>query len=81
MSKGCKGTKILTGFGLVITEYFLIWMEILKLQMFYQGVQLIKIERGFNMTATRQQLRDIIDIVDSNELNVLYQVLIKFIVN
>jgi len=31
------------------------------------------------MTATRQQLRDIIDVVDSNELNVLYQVLIKFI--
>ena len=31
------------------------------------------------MTATRQQLRDIIDIVDSNELGVLYQVLIKFI--
>jgi len=31
------------------------------------------------MTATRQQLRDIIDVVDSNELGVLYQVLIKFI--
>ena len=31
------------------------------------------------MIATRQQLRDIIDIVDSSELNVLYQVLIKFI--
>ena len=31
------------------------------------------------MVATRQQLREIIDIVDSNELNVLYQVLIKFI--
>jgi len=33
----------------------------------------------FIMTATRQQLRDIIDIVDSSELDVLYQVLIKFI--
>jgi len=31
------------------------------------------------MTATRQQLHDIIDVVDSNELGVLYQVLIKFI--
>ena len=31
------------------------------------------------MTATRQQLRDIIDVVDSNELGILYQVLIKFI--
>ena len=31
------------------------------------------------MVATRQQLRDIIDVVDSKELNVLYQVLIKFI--
>ena len=31
------------------------------------------------MNATRQQLRDIIDIVDSKELGVLYQVLIKFI--
>ena len=31
------------------------------------------------MIATRQQLRDIIDVVDSKELNVLYQVLIKFI--
>lgn len=31
------------------------------------------------MTATRQQLRDIIDVVDSAELSVLYQVLIKFI--
>ncbi|MCL2168512.1 MAG: hypothetical protein FWB74_00640 [Defluviitaleaceae bacterium] len=31
------------------------------------------------VTATRQQLRDIIDVVDSKELGVLYQVLIKFI--
>ena len=31
------------------------------------------------MIATRQQLRDIIDVVDSSELDVLYQVLIKFI--
>jgi len=31
------------------------------------------------MVATRQQLRDIIDIVDSSELGVLYQVLVKFI--
>jgi len=31
------------------------------------------------MEATRQQLRNIIDIVDSKELDVLYQVLIKFI--
>ena len=31
------------------------------------------------MIATRQQLRDIIDIVDSSELSVLYQVLVKFI--
>ena len=47
--------------------------------MFSQEGQLIKIERGFIMTATRQQLRDIIEVVDSNELNILYQVLIKFI--
>ena len=47
--------------------------------MFSQGAQLIIIERVFVMTATRQQLRDIIDVVDSNELGVLYQVLIKFI--
>ena len=51
----------------------------MKLQMFSQGEQHIKIERVFIMTATRQQLRDIIDVVDSNELGVLYQVLIKFI--
>ena len=31
------------------------------------------------MNANRQQLHDIIDIVDPKELNVLYQVLIKFI--
>ena len=31
------------------------------------------------MIATRQQLRDIIDVVDAKELNVLYQILIKFI--
>jgi len=31
------------------------------------------------MVATRQQLRDIIDVVDTSELNVLYQVLVKFI--
>ena len=31
------------------------------------------------MSATRQQLRDIIDIVDSSELGLLYQILIKFI--
>ena len=31
------------------------------------------------MIATRQQLRDIIDVVDSKEINILYQVLIKFI--
>ena len=31
------------------------------------------------MSATRQQLRDIIDVVDSDELGTLYQVLIKFI--
>ena len=31
------------------------------------------------MNVTRQQLRDIIDVVSSQELNVLYQVLIKFI--
>ena len=31
------------------------------------------------MVATRQQLRDIIDVVDSEELNVLYPVLIKII--
>jgi len=36
-------------------------------------------QRGLIMTATRQQLRDIIDVVDSKELSVLYQVLIKFI--
>jgi hypothetical protein len=47
--------------------------------MFSQGEQHIKIERVFSMTATRQKLRDIIDVVDSNELGVLYQVLIKFI--
>jgi len=47
--------------------------------MYSQEERLIKIERVFIMTATRQQLRDIIDIVDSNELGVLYQVLVKFI--
>jgi len=31
------------------------------------------------MVATREQLRNIIDVVDSNDLNVLYQVLVKFI--
>ena len=31
------------------------------------------------MNTTRQQLRDIIDVVDSSELDVLYQLLIKFI--
>jgi len=31
------------------------------------------------MVATRQQLRDIIDVVDSRELSVLYQTLVKFI--
>ena len=31
------------------------------------------------MNATRQQLHSLIDAVDSRELNVLYQVLIKFI--
>ena len=51
----------------------------MKLQMYSQEERLIKIERVFIMTATRQQLRDIIDIVDSNELGVLYQVLVKFI--
>jgi len=41
--------------------------------------RLIKNERVLIMTATRQQLRDIIDVVDSDELGVLYQLLIKFI--
>ena len=31
------------------------------------------------MTATRQQLRDIIDVVDQSELSILYHVLVKFI--
>ena len=31
------------------------------------------------MNATRQQLHSLIDVIDSSELNVLYQVLIKFI--
>ena len=31
------------------------------------------------MTATREQLRSIIDVVDASDLNVLYQVLVKFI--
>ena len=31
------------------------------------------------MVASRKQLHDIIDIVDAKELNVLYQVLMKFI--
>jgi len=31
------------------------------------------------MNASRQQLHDIIEVVDSKELNVLYRVLIKFI--
>jgi len=31
------------------------------------------------MITTRQQLRDIIDIVDSGELDILYRLLIKFI--
>ena len=30
------------------------------------------------MVASRKQLHDIIDVVDSSELNVLYQILIKF---
>jgi predicted transcriptional regulator len=30
------------------------------------------------MVANRQQLHDIIDVVDQSELNVLYHVLIKF---
>ena len=47
--------------------------------MYSQEETLTKTERGFIMTATRQQLRDIIDIVDSEELGVLYQLLIKFI--
>lgn len=47
--------------------------------MYSQEETLIKTERGFIMTATRQQLRDIINIVDTEELGVLYQVLIKFI--
>jgi hypothetical protein len=47
--------------------------------MFSQGERHIKDERVLVMTATRQQLRDIIDVVDSNELGILYQVLIKFI--
>ena len=51
----------------------------MKLRMFFRGEPRIIIERGFTMTAIRQQLRDIIDVVDSNELGVLYQILIKFI--
>jgi len=31
------------------------------------------------MVAIRKQLHDIIDVVDSSELDVLYQVLVKFI--
>ena len=31
------------------------------------------------MVATRQRLREIIDVVDVNELDILYHVLIKFI--
>ena len=31
------------------------------------------------MVASREQLHDILDVVDSNELGVLYQVLVKFI--
>ena len=31
------------------------------------------------MNATRQQLHSLIDVIDSSELNVLYQVLVKFI--
>ena len=47
--------------------------------MFFQEEPPINIERGLLMTATRQQLRNIIDIVDAKELSVLYQILIKFI--
>jgi len=31
------------------------------------------------MVATRQRLREIIDVVDVNELDILYKLLIKFI--
>ena len=31
------------------------------------------------MTATRQQLHNMIDIIDSKELPILYQVLVKFL--
>jgi hypothetical protein len=47
--------------------------------MFSQGELPIIIKRGFIMTATRQQLRDIIEVVDSTEIGVLYQLLVKFI--
>jgi len=47
--------------------------------MFFYGERLIKNERVCLMIASRQQLHDIIDVVDQKELNVLYQILIKFI--
>lgn len=34
---------------------------------------------AYFMNATRQQLHEIIDIVDPNELNILYRLLVKFI--
>ena len=46
--------------------------------MFCHEAVLIKSERVFLMVASRQQLHDIIDVVDQSELNVLYHVLIKF---
>ena len=33
----------------------------------------------YSMSASRQQLHELIDIVDSKELNVLYHLLIKFV--
>jgi|GEM_PF-127293 len=55
-----------------------IWIIKSKLLMSFQEVQHIK-NGGIIMTATRQQLRDMIDIVDAKELNILYYILCKFI--
>ena len=54
-------------------------MDELKSQIFFHEGKPINNERGYGMNATRQQLHSLIDAVDSKELDILYQVLVKFI--
>ena len=53
-------------------------MTKLKLRTFFLAGVLIKRERGYGMITSREQLHNIIDAVDSKELNLLYHLLIKF---